>query len=406
MSPHAEAALSALGVLLQSSRQAGASHLPRLVSHAAHELGAEAAELYVATYDEVLLVPLADETGSGDMEPLAIDGTLGGRAYVELEQQLTASADGGHVLWSPVLDGTDRLGVLRLQFPAGVDVDEHLRSFGLQVATLLAEMVTTRSMNGDAIELARRRTPMTLPAEVQRRLLPPLAFVSERVALAGALSPVESAAGDSFDYALDGDVAHVAIFDAMGHGLEASLLSTVAVSALRNVRRAKRELADTVRVIDAAIGAQFAPGTFVTGIVARLDVTTGSWQWVACGHPPALVVRDGRVVKTLDEVVEPPLGLGLLGEDLKIGQERLQPGDRLVLYSDGVVEARDTQGEYFGVQRLAEFVIRQFADGRPVAETLRRLNRAILEHQQGVLQDDATTVIVEWLSDESVRTTL
>jgi serine phosphatase RsbU (regulator of sigma subunit) len=67
----------------------------------------------------------------------------------------------------------------------------------------------------------------------------------------------------------------------------------------------------------------------------------------------------------------------------------------LVLYSDGVVEARNDAGEFFGTQRLADFVARTSA-GLPAPETLRRLNLAILDNQDGNLQDDATTLLIGW----------
>jgi len=134
--------------------------------------------------------------------------------------------------------------------------------------------------------------------------------------------------------------------------------------------------------------------------------TTGWSRWTTCGHPPALLARDGRVVKALDSVVGAPLGLGLLAEHPQIASERLEPGDRLLLYTDGVIEARDTGGEFFAAERLVEFTARQAADGRPVAETLRRLSHLVLAHQAGALQDDATTVLIEWLTEEPTRTLL
>jgi serine phosphatase RsbU (regulator of sigma subunit) len=237
---------------------------------------------------------------------------------------------------------------------------------------------------------------MTIPAEIQWTQLPPLTFVSARVAIAGVLAPTAEVAGDSFDYALNGDTAQVAILDAMGHGMEATLMSAVAVAALRNSRRGGADLADTVRVMDDEIAKQFGADKFVTAIVGELDLATGWWRWVNCGHPPALLVRNGQVVKVLSEVAALPLGLGLLGDEPAVGEERLQPADRIVLYTDGVVEARDAYGDFFGVDRLVDFVGRHASAGRPVAETLRRLNHAVLGYQAGVLQDDATTVLIEW----------
>lgn len=393
---HDSRALGALRVLLRSTHLASADDLPALVAAAAAELGADRGTLYVVDYDQTLLVPLVE---AGLAEPLPVEGTLAGRTFSDVVQHVSA-ADEGRGLWSPVLDGTDRIGVLHLEFPPGTELDDELLRICLDVAGLLAELVMTKALYGDGVERARRRSLMTVPAELQWTLLPPLTFVSPRVAIAGVLAPAAEVAGDTFDYALNGDVAHLAVLDAMGHGMEACLLAAVAVSTLRNARRSGQELVDTVRAIDAQIAAQFGVDRFVTAVIGELEVSTGRWRWVTCGHPAALLVRGGRVVKVLDDVIGAPLGLGLLDEHPLVGEERLEPGDRLVLYTDGVVEARDAAGDFFGIDRLVELVGRQAAAARPVAETLRRLNLAVLEHQEGALQDDATTVLVEWLSDE------
>src|SRR4051794_38140571 len=413
MPTSAEGVLAALRVLLRSSHLAGPDDLPALVSAAGGQLGAARTVLYLADYDQLLLVPLAAAgsaaAGEGTtaepdlgLEPIAVDGTLAGRAYSDLAQQ-ASPAGSGRTIWTPVLNGTERVGVLRLDFAADVPVEDELPAACRDVAALLAELVMTRSQYGDAVERARRRVPMTLPAELAWQLLPPLTFVSPAVAVAGVLAPSEQVAGDSFDYALNGTTLSVAIFDAMGHGLEAATLATVAVAALRNARRGGLDLRGTVHAVDTAIGGQFGPDKFVTGILGELDISTGWWCWTTCGHHPALLVRDGKVVKTLDSVVGAPLGLGLLDEPAPLGQERLQPGDRLLLYTDGVIEARDSAGEVFGTHRLVELATRQNAAGRAAAETLRRLTHAILRHQDGDLQDDATTVLVEWLTSEPRR---
>ena len=427
----ADRTLAALRVLLRSSHLAGPDDLPALVQSAGAELGAGGAVLYLVDYDQILLVPLQAGEGPGaapaaeselapavqahdDQErdndahdddvdgPLVISSTLAGRAYSDVTQQMSTSGPGVTV-WTPVLDGTERLGV-RLDFPGQSELEPGLAASCQDVAALLAELVVTRSLYGDAVERLRRRNPMTVPAELAWRALPPLTFVSPRVSIAGALAPPEQVGGDSFDYALNGDTLHVAILDAMGHGLQAALLASVAVGTLRYARRSGLDLAATVQAIDSTLSGHFEPGQFVTGIVGELDLTSGWWRWSTCGHAPTLLVRSGRVVKQLDAVTDPPLGLGLLVQP-QIGAERLQPGDRLLLHTDGVSEARNSAGEFFGAERLVEFTSRQAAAGRPAAETLRRLNHAILDHQDGALQDDATTVMVEWLTDQPERST-
>jgi hypothetical protein len=388
----------ALRYLAHAAHLARADDVPELAQQAAERLGAQRGTIYLIDYDQVLLVPFTPGGG----EPIAVEGTVAGRAFadVALHQQ---RRDDLCVAWLPLVDGTDRIGVVELEFKSAEDVADLGDEACLAVASMLAELVVTRSSYGDVVERLRRRTPMTVAAELQWNLLPPLTFVTRRVAVSGIVAPTTTVAGDSFDYAVNGDVAHVAILDAMGHDLEATLISAVAVSTLRNARRAGLGIVETANEINARVAEQFGADRFVTAVIAELDLVSGLWSWVTCGHPPALLVRNGRVVKVLDQGVAPPLGLRFGAPEVQ--SERLEPGDRVLLYTDGVVEARDADGEFFGTERLVEFVTKEEASGRPAPETLRRLNIGILAHQAGELQDDATTVLVEWLTDEDQRTT-
>lgn len=395
----AEAMLSALRLLLRASHLARADDVPPLVNRAAAELGARRGEVYVIDYNHVTLVPFIAAGHATSATPLSVEATLAGRAFRDVIQHVGSAAE-RVTLWTPIVDGTERLGVIELEFAADFTVDEEVRSSCRDFAAAVAEFLVTRTVYGDAIERTRRLTPLTIPAEVQWKLLPPLTFVSPRVAIAGGLAPASEVAGDSFDYAVNGDIAHVGVIDAMGHGLEATLLATVAIGAMRNARRSGLDLSDLVTVMDAEIATQFGPDKFVTAIVGELNTSTGLWRWITCGHPPALVVRGGRVVKTLDHLVNAPLGLSMLRDQPLMGEERLEPGDRLLLYTDGVIEARDAKGEFFGIKRLVEYISKEAAAGQPAAEALRRLNLSILAHQEGELQDDATTVMVEWLTNQ------
>lgn len=406
--PHdpAERALRAFEVLLRSSHVARPDDIPARVREAAALLGADDAVVYVVDYDQVMLVPLLAGVGVGDpaLAPrptLPLAGTLAGRAFTEVDVQVTGSAANpadGATAWAPVLDGSHRLGVLELTFPDRHAVDSALRHLTAGLASVVADLVMSRSHVGDLVERTRRRLPLSLEAELQWSLLPPLSFVAPQVSISGVLVPANEVAGDSFDYAVNDHVAHLAIIDAMGHGLDATLMSAVAVGALRNGRRSGLDLQDTVRSMDKHLSAQFGDFGFVTAIVGELDTHSGIWRWVTAGHPPGLVVRDGHVVKVLDSPVDPPLGV-LVGAPT-VGEERLQRGDRLLLHTDGVIEARDSAGVFFGIERLVDYVSREAAAGRPAAETLRRLVLGILAHQEGFLQDDATTILVDWAGDD------
>lgn len=390
---------SALSCVVRGIHLAPIDALPNLAASASHHILASTAVMYVVDLGQTTLVPLDSGRQSG-RKPLRVEGTLAGRAYRNITVVERRNAGGGRTVWTPMLDGTERLGVVEFVFGADVVLDV-VRDACKDLASLLAEVLTARMQYGDAVQKARRSRPFTLSAELQWRQLPPLTLVTPEVAISGILMPTAEIAGDSFDYSVDGDIASVAVVDALGHGIESTLLSMVAIGALRNARRSGLSLNETVDFMSTAVSNSFRPDTFVTAIVGQLHIGTGVWRWATCGHPPALVVRRGRVVKTLDSVVGPPLGLHTAPAEL--GTERLEPGDRLLLYTDGVEEARSVSGEFFGTRRLVDFVTRESTAGLSAAETLRRLNLAILDYQEGKLQDDATTVLIEWRGDEANR---
>ena len=135
---------------------------------------------------------------------------------------------------------------------------------------------------------------------------------------------------------------------------------------------------------------------FVTALIAELELSSGRLRWVSAGHPAPLLLRDGRLIKELDLTPAPPLGTGLAATAPAEGQESLEPGDMILLYTDGLSEARRPDGELFTVERLGEFIERQAAGGQPAPETLRRLRAAIIDRREGSLRDDATALLVEW----------
>jgi hypothetical protein len=131
-----------------------------------------------------------------------------------------------------------------------VPVSQRLRRDLSTVAAVVAELVASRRHFGDAIDHTRRCLPMQLAAEIVWNQLPPLTFATNDTAVTAVLEPCYDVGGDAFDYAVNGQVFHVALFDTVGHGISASALTTLAVNSYRNARRCGLTLLDTYWSID------------------------------------------------------------------------------------------------------------------------------------------------------------
>lgn len=346
--------------------------------------------LSLIDFEQELLQPLVD--GTELMVPLEepVASTLAGRAY-QSGEPVVAERDGAYRVWVPVFEHSVRTGVLAVTVDDDApDVIDHCRSLGLLGGLLVA----SASRYTDLMHVRKRSRSMTLAASMQWDLLPPLTVRTGRAVVAGLLEPAYEVAGDCFDQSVNGERVDVAIFDGMGHGIASTLLTTLAVGAYRHQRRERRDLATTHAVIDAAIAHQFGPDAFVTGVLCRLDTRTGVLELTNAGHPAPLLLRDRRVIGEIDGEPSLPFGVGSAFDEPR--QLDLQPGDIVVLYTDGVVEARNAEGREFGVNRLRDLLEREAASERAPEEVLRRLVRTVLDHQGGPLRDDATVVLLSW----------
>jgi hypothetical protein len=383
--------------LLDSATGAGVQELPGLVMALAPALEATTVQVYVVDYTQTQLVPLPVADGPVG-EPVSVDGSVAGRAFATEQVQ----EQGGQAcrLWVPLVHGCDRLGVLEVTTAA--PASSYTRDAAEQVATAVTQLLISRRFTSDLVERVRRREPMQVAAEIMWGLLPPLSFATDRVLVAGVLEPCFDIGGDAFDYALNGDLLSVAVFDAVGHGTPASLLASLAVGAYRNARRCGLDLADTARSVDRHLRA-YQPSAFVTAVLAELDCVTGHVRLIIAGHPAPLLLRNGRVIKVFRGPTALPLGLWHLSDnDPRIEVEALHTGDQVLVYTDGVIEARTENGEWFGMDRLVDFLTRALADQLPLPETMRRLVHAILAYQHDQLQDDASAVILQWRTDRNI----
>ena len=166
------------------------------------------------------------------------------------------------------------------------------------------------------------------------------------------------------------------MIDAMGHGLNASVLATVAVGAYRHARRAQPGLAELYSFMDTAIDDQFGPDHFVTAQMMRLNIGTGHLEWVNAGHPPPMLIRDHRVIGALEGAGTLPVGFG--GSKPQINGEQLRPGDRVLAYTDGLVEEHTTGGTPFGENRLVATIERVGPASTSVQQMARNLSHTLM----------------------------
>jgi sigma-B regulation protein RsbU (phosphoserine phosphatase) len=388
--------LDAIGRVLDRSHLWRPDQLAETVAATMERLGFSVT-VYLIDEEQTALRALS-VPGRETPKPHPVDDSAAGRAFTVVRSVV----DDGR-WWVPMVNGTDRLGVVDFVPPEGVDPETpSLRQRCELFAGLVGHLITTTSPRGDLLAVARRTQPMSAASELLRQLLQPMTVACDELAVAAILEPRYAVGGDGYDYAIDHDVAQVAILDAAGSSLKAGLATAVTLAAMRAARRAGHDLYGQARAVDAALLEQFPDARFVTAFLAELHLDTGALRYLNAGHPAPLLLRQGTTVAQITGGGRMPLGLG--DQDMTAGEERLERGDRLLLYTDGVTEARDETGERFGLDRLVELINQHAAAGLPVPETLRRLSQAVIEHQHGPPADDATLLLVEWSPAAARRT--
>lgn len=375
--------------LLEQSHELAPGAIDVIVAQALSRLGARSSCVYLADHDQMWLHPFGTCRAGHELQP--VRGTIAGRCFA-LRKSLTTESQGDVRLWVPLIDGTARLGTLAVDLAPDIAERPGVRSEIEHVASLAAELIISKARYTDAIELTRRRLPMSLQAEMQRGALPPEALVTDQVAIAGILLPAYDVAGDSYDYALNDDQVHVAIIDSVGHDVGSSMISHLVSSALRNARRNGLDLDEAYHVAGAAVRRVFPNIQFATAAFGHLDVGTGRFRWVSAGHPSPLVVRGGRAVGEAPTV--PSLPIGLDDGRPEVNEVTLDRGDALLLYTDGVTESGVREGERFGLDRLIDLLGRGFLSGLPIAELVRRIATAVVEYSGNELRDDTTLLLV------------
>jgi hypothetical protein len=379
-----------LNVLLEAVEAAPPVAAAEVIGDALGEaLGARDVSFLIADYSGQSLIRLprgeaATILGDGCGDPVPLSGTPHGRALAEQEVQVVAEDDGAR-LFAPVTSRGEAVGVLEVALETPPDADA-IAGVALAAHALAYVVIANRRFT-DLYEWGQRSLPLSLEGEIQHRLLPgSYTLEAGQFTLAGWLEPAGDVGGDTFDFSLERDTLHLSMTDAMGHTLNAALLATVLVGALRNARRRGAHLAEQARSAHQALTGYAQDDEFVTGQLVRIDLPSQTGRIVNAGHPAPIRVRDGRAERVALSADLPfsasPTGV------YRVQRLELRAGDRLVFLTDGMLERNAADVDAMSI----------LAAGRHLhaREAVQGLTRRIVQACGGELRDDATILCLDW----------
>src|SRR3954452_4474821 len=242
----------------------------------------------------------------------------------------------------------------------------------------------------DVLDARRRRKTIDPAAEIQQSLLPPRIVRLSSGHVASSMLPAYEVGGDWFDYVENRDGAWLAVADAAGKGARAAALGSLGLAALRAARRNGATLDDAMRTMHETLWDAGEADFYLTAIVARWNAPFRSFSWVNAGHPPPLVFRPDGSVEELRSEPDLPLGLVERTRRFRLRHRRLAPGERVILYTDGISQ-RPTRDGFFGREGIIAAV--RDAPGTAPSAVARSIQSAVVAASTDLLRDDAAVVV-------------
>src|SRR5437763_8574877 len=302
------------------------------------------------------------------------------------------------VLAVPLGVGEKVFGIIYADSPIaeGRFTEDHLK-----VLTTLSSVAAIRVENArlmeEQFERERLERELQVASEIQQRFQPTSAPQVTGYELQGISFPCYEIGGDYYDFIKrsNGNLV-VALGDVSGKGTAAALLMSSLHAAVHAQFETHASLVLTISAINRYLVESIPANRFVTLFYAELDPKTGALAFLNAGHNPPLIVHAGG---TMEQLASGGLPLGILADaDFREGRTKLYPGDVLVIYSDGVSEAVNPNGEELDATRLYEVVARNLDTS--ASGILDRIESALTKFCQGTpAADDITLVIVKRLAE-------
>lgn len=244
-------------------------------------------------------------------------------------------------------------------------------------------------------ELRKHEVRLMAAQEIQEELLPHSAPSLDGFDIAGALSPAEFTAGDYFDYlAMTGGSTGFVVGDVSGHGFGPALLMAATSGHLRSLVRSHADIQEVLELLNRALVARTNAENFVTMFLGRLDRQTRSFEYVSAGHPSGYVLDSSGRVRAELKSTGLPLAVDADAEFPAGPTVMLDPGDTVLLLTDGFLEAMAPSKEYFHWGHVLDVVRANINE--PADDIIKRLYRAVREFaQRETLDDDLTAVVIK-----------
>ncbi|MBK5259127.1 MAG: SpoIIE family protein phosphatase, partial [Thermoanaerobaculia bacterium] len=311
------------------------------------------------------------------------------------------------ILAAPMMIGNSVVGLLYLDFRLTQKVisEADVRLIA-QIASFAAIKLETTRLREEALQKRLMDEELRTASNIQRRLLAPAPAGIAGYSFAGINQPCRSVSGDYYDFVVrpDGRVYFV-VGDVSGKGVTAGLMMAGLQVAFRIFSKTDPDPATLVSQLNASLRETLPRSKFVTLFLGRLDTTTGVVEYANAGHTPPLWIRRNGV----EEVEASDLLLGVVtGAEYVNRTLTLEPGDSLVLFTDGVSEAQSEEGEELGAPLLAQALSQMHGNGANVIANA--VTDTVLAHagESETLEDDVTIVVVSrsGLSDRDAEATI
>ena len=277
------------------------------------------------------------------------------------------------------------LGIAFGLYPDGITGSTAVNLAGIALATGIAAGIgTVRTKQAErVVELSR------LASVAQAAVLTPLGPKVGPLAVAGRYISASAAAdigGDLYEAVDTPYGVRIIIGDVRGKGLDAVRVASIVLGSYRHVAFERSEIRTIVADLDRAVARSVGEEDFVTAVLA--EERGGTLTIVNCGHPAPLLLRRGEVIPLDPPTSAPPLGFMPV---VRPRVDRLEPGDRILLYTDGLAEARRA-GDFFPISDRAWGLLGHGT----VADGLASLESALMEWVEGQLDDDIALVLMEY----------